>query len=151
MSDCEICARGSDGRGHPGSVGGNVYEDQHWHAHHAPVTMASLGQLFLVSRRHFLDFSEMTPDEATSYGRVLRALYAALKQVVDAERVCLRVTLEGVPHFHTWLFTRRRGEAERGIAFMAAERSCSEAAALAVVGRLRDVLASRTLNQDGRT
>ena len=144
MTGCELCARGSDGQQHPGSVGGNVYEDEHWYAYHAPVTIASLGQFFLVSKRHFLDFSEMTPAEAASYGRVLQALYAALKQVVDAERVYLRVTLEGVPHFHAWLFPRRHGETERGMAFMAAERSCSEAEAMAVVGRLREVLASRS-------
>ena len=141
--ECEICARGGDGRLHPGSVGGNVYEDDYWYAYHAPATVASLGQLFLVSKRHVLDFAEMTPDEAASYGRVLQALYAALKQVVDAERVYLRVTLEGVPHFHTWLFPRGRHETERGTAFMAAERSCTEADALAVVGRLREALASR--------
>ena len=101
------------------------------------------GSYFLVSKRHVLDFAEMTPDEAASYGRVLQALYAALKQVVDAERVYLRVTLEGVPHFHTWLFPRRREDTERGTAFMAAERSCTEADALAVVRRLREALASR--------
>lgn len=143
MTACEICARGGDGRQHPGAVGGNLYGDEHWYAYHAPVTIASLGQLFLVSRRHFLDFSEMTPDEAASYGRALQALYTALKQVVDAERIYVWVTLEGIPHFHTWLVPRPRTATERAMAFMAAERSCSEADALAVVGRLRDVLASR--------
>ena len=144
MTVCEICARCSDGRHRPGSVGGNVYEDEPWYAYHAPVTTASLGQLFLVSKRHVLDFSEMTPDEAASYGRVLQALYTALKQVVDAKRIYVRVTLEGIPHFHTWLVPRPRTATERAMAFMAAERSCSEADALAVVGRLRYVLASRT-------
>src|SRR5215213_3575803 len=102
MTACEICARGADGRQHPGTVGGNVYEDEHWYAYHAPPTISTLGQLFLASKRHFLDFSEMTPAEAASYGQVLKALFAALKHVVDAERIYSRVTLEGVAHFHTW-------------------------------------------------
>lgn len=144
MTGCEICARSGDGQQHPGSVGGNVYEDEHWYAYHAPVTMACIGQLLLVSKRHVLDFAEMTPAEAASYGQVLTILFAALKQVVGAERVYLRVTLEGVPHFHTWLFPRPPDATERGMAFMAAERSCSEAEALAVVGRLGEVLASRS-------
>jgi diadenosine tetraphosphate (Ap4A) HIT family hydrolase len=143
-SDCLICARGGDGRLHEGSVGGNVYEDDLWYAYHAPAATAVLGQLFLVSKRHFLDFAEMTPDEAASYGRVLQALYAALKQMVDAERVYARTTVEGVPHFHTWLFPRPRGEAVRGMQFMAGEHTCTEEAALAVADRLRAVLAGQT-------
>jgi diadenosine tetraphosphate (Ap4A) HIT family hydrolase len=139
--DCLICARGGDGRRHEGSVGGNVYEDEHWYAYHAPAATAALGQLFLVSKRHVLDFAEMTPAEAASYGRVLRVLYAALKQAVDAERVYARVTVEGVPHFHTWLFPRPREEAARGVRFMAGEHACTEEAALAVVDRLRAALA----------
>lgn len=141
MTTCEICARGGDGRRHPGSVGGNVYEDELWYAYHAPPGIATLGQLFLVSKRHFLDFAEMTPAEAASYGRVLQALYAALKQVADAERVYLQVTLEGIPHFHTRLIPRPRDAAERGRAFIAGERSCAEADALAVATRLREALA----------
>jgi diadenosine tetraphosphate (Ap4A) HIT family hydrolase len=137
-SDCLICARCGDGRLHEGSVGGNVYEDEHWYVYHAPIRTAALGQLFLVSRRHFLDFAEMTSAEAASYGRVL---YAALKEVVDAERVYARVTVEGVPHFHTWLFPRPREEAARGVRFMAGEHACTEVAALAVVERLRATLA----------
>jgi diadenosine tetraphosphate (Ap4A) HIT family hydrolase len=143
VADCLICARGGDGRRHDGSVGGNVYEDEHWYAYLAPATTAALGQLFLVSKRHFLDFAEMTPDEAASYGRVLRALYASLKRVLNAERVYARVTVEGVPHFHTWLFPRPRGEAARGMRFMAAEHACTEAEALVVAERLRAVLSHR--------
>jgi diadenosine tetraphosphate (Ap4A) HIT family hydrolase len=143
VTDCLICTRGGEGRQHEGSVGGNVYEDEHWYAYHAPVTTAALGQLFLVSKRHFLDFAEMTTGESESYGRVLQALYAALKRVVHAERVYARTTVEGVPHFHTWLFPRPRGEAARGMQFMDGEHSCTEEAALAVAERLRAVLAGQ--------
>jgi diadenosine tetraphosphate (Ap4A) HIT family hydrolase len=141
---CLICARGGDGANHEGSVGGNVYEDEHWYAYHAPPKTSAVGQLFLVSKRHVLDFSGMTPDEAASYGRVLGALFAALKQAVDAERVYLRVTIEGVPHFHTWIFPRPRDAAMRGTAFLNAVHSCTETDALAAVARIRATLACRT-------
>lgn len=138
--DCVICARLRDGRPHEGSVGGTLYEDSHWYAYHAPVASATPGQLFLVSKRHYLDFAEMTPDEATSYGLVLRRLYAVLKRATGAERVYAQVTLEGVPHFHAWLIPRPADVTERGCDYITSERSCTEANALAVIGQLRDAL-----------
>ena len=123
-------------------MGGYVYEDEHWYAYHAPVATASLGQLFLVSKRHFLDFTEMTADEAASYGSVLGRLGAALKQVVQAERVYVLVTLEGMPHFHAWLIPRKVGVEERGWALVTSPRACSADDALRVVRDLRGVLTS---------
>ena len=138
---CVICARFREGRPHDGSVGGYLYDDEHWYAYHAPVQSATPGQLFLVSKRHFLDFAEMTPGEAASYGLVLRTLYAALKRVVQAERVYAYVGLEGVPHFHVWLIPRGRDAAERGWAFITQDRSCGDDEARAVVEQLRTTLA----------
>jgi diadenosine tetraphosphate (Ap4A) HIT family hydrolase len=123
-------------------VGGYVYEDAHWLAYHAPVATSTLGQLFLISRRHFLDFSEMTIPEAASYGSVVGRLVAALKRAVQAERVYTVVTLEGVPHFHTWLIPRRIGQEARGWSFIRSERSCSGEDALRVVAELRGLLTS---------
>ncbi len=139
-AECVICARFREGRPHDGSVGGYLYDDEHWYAYHAPAPSATLGQLFLISKRHFLDFTEMTPAEAASYGLVLRTLYAALKQVVQAERVYAHVGLEGVPHFHVWLIPRGRDVGERGWAFITKDRSCTEADARAVAEQLRAVL-----------
>jgi diadenosine tetraphosphate (Ap4A) HIT family hydrolase len=129
---------------HDGSVGGYVYEDAHWYAYHAPVATSSLGQLFLISRRHFLDFTEMTSAEASSYGPLLGRLVAAIKRTVQAERVYTVVTLEGVPHFHTWLIPRRIGQEARGWSFIRRERSCSADDALRVVPELRALLAPST-------
>ncbi len=141
--ECVICARCQECRPHDGSVGGYLYEDEHWYAYHAPVHSATLGQLFLISKRHFLDFAEMTPAEAASYGLVLRSLYAALKQIVQAERVYAHVSLEGIPHFHVWLIPRGTDALERGWAFITRDHSCAADEALAVVKRLRAALASQ--------
>ena len=73
---CEICARLQGERPQEEPPAGYLYEDRHWLVYHAPVERAMLGQLFLLSRRHFLDFAEMTADEATSYGVIMRALLA---------------------------------------------------------------------------
>ncbi len=142
-ASCVICARFREGRPHEGSVGGCLYEDGYWSAYHAPVQSSTLGQLFLVSKRHFLDFAEMTPAEAASYGCVLRELYGALKRVVPAERVYAYVGLDGVPHFHAWLIPRGPEAEERGWAYIAGERSCTEADAREVSARLRDELKDR--------
>ena len=141
--DCQICARGGDGARHPGTVGGNVYEDAWWYSYHAPPSMATLGQLFLVSKRHLLDFAEMRADEAASYGGVLARLVAATKQTVDAERVYAITTIEGIPHFHVWLVPRPQVEPLRGWAFVASGRSCAEAEALTVAERLRELMMGR--------
>lgn len=34
--ECVICARFREGRPHDGSVGGYLYDDEHWYAYHAP-------------------------------------------------------------------------------------------------------------------
>ena len=138
--ECAICARWRDRRPHEGSVGGLVYEDDHWYAYHAPVATAALGHLFLASERHFLDFAEMPPAEAASYGPVLGRRCAALKRVVQAERIYTLVTVEGVPHFHAWLIPRKRGLEERGWALITSPRSCSVDDALRVAAELRDLL-----------
>ena len=143
---CVICERYRGERPNERPIGGYVYQDDHWYAYHAPIAKATLGQLFLVSTRHFLDYAEMTADEAQSYGVVLRRLVAALKDVVQAERVYTLVTLEGIPHFHVWLIPRYRDQTERGWSLITRERSCSEADALAVVTQLREALAEEMLH-----
>jgi diadenosine tetraphosphate (Ap4A) HIT family hydrolase len=142
LTPCLICARDGDGRRHEGSVGGNVYEDDRFYAYHAPPAISTLGQLFVVAKRHFLDFAEMAPEETASFGPILTRLCTAIKQTVDAERVYVQVTIEGVPHFHAWLIPRPKASPLRGRDFVGSARSCSDADALAVVDRLRAALSS---------
>ena len=139
--DCVICARLRAQPANEEPIGGYVYEDEHWIAYHAPCDRSVLGQLFVVSRRHFLDFAEMTESEAASYGQVLRKLYGAMKHVLGAERVYSLITLEGVPHFHVWLIPRTFESLERGwdliYQVMKGERSCLDADACEMVAQLR--------------
>jgi diadenosine tetraphosphate (Ap4A) HIT family hydrolase len=77
--------------------GGYVYGDEHWRVCHAPAEMAVPGQLFVESRRHFLDFAEMTAEEAASLGPLLARLVAVGKAVTGAERIYVLTMLDGGP------------------------------------------------------
>lgn len=91
----------------------------------------------------------MTDAEAVSYGTILRRITTAIKQAVPAERVYALVTLEGIPHFHAWLIPRGPGVPERGWAYVASDRSCSEAEALDAVEGIRRALVNE--REDVRT
>lgn len=139
--DCRICARRRGECPDEEPIGGYVYQDEYWYAYHAPSDRSVLGQLFLVSQRHFLDFAEMSSDEAATYGAVVKKLNRAMRQVLDAERVYALVTLEGVPHFHVWLIPRQAGSVDRNWDLinrvMNHERSCIETEVRDIVAKLR--------------
>lgn len=116
--ECGICARRTSNRPEDAPVGGFVYDDDCWSAYHAPLKQAVPGQLFLVSKRHFLDAAEMQPDEAASLGGVLGKLTQALKQGIGAERVYTVTVVERTPHWHTWLIPRPADSQSRGTAYL---------------------------------
>jgi diadenosine tetraphosphate (Ap4A) HIT family hydrolase len=134
-------------RPHEYPPAGYFYEDENWLAYHAPVESATLGQLFLIAKRHYLDFTDMTSDEAASFGIVLRSLYAAMKQVTQAERIYAQVMLEGISHFHVWLVPRRKDDIVRGRDFIAMERSCAPADVHVVVAQLRKRLSVQAVRE----
>jgi diadenosine tetraphosphate (Ap4A) HIT family hydrolase len=104
-------------------------------------------QLFVISKRHYLDFAEMMADEAATFGTVMRSLYAAMRQVTQAERIYAQVMLEGIPHFHVWFVPQRKDDTVRGRDFIAMDRTCSAVDAHTVVAQLRKQLISQA---DGR-
>lgn len=138
LDDCFICRKHAGMEGQP--PGGYVLADGHWRVCHAPLTMGGAGTLIVESRRHYLDYADMTDDEAASLGALLRRLYAALKQVTGAERVYSLATMEGAAHLHMWLAPRPPDAPTRGLAYLASDASCSEEAALATVRALRAIL-----------
>jgi diadenosine tetraphosphate (Ap4A) HIT family hydrolase len=139
--DCFICRKHADWEAQP--PGGYLYEDAHWKVGHGPSQMVGLGTLVIESARHYLDFAEMTTDEATSYGPLLARLYVALKAETGAERIYTAVFMEGASHFHAWLHPRLPGEQVRGPALLMLDYNvpCDEAAATRLVVALRARLA----------
>ena len=137
--DCFLCQK------HAGRVapppGGYIYEDTHWLVCHAPVDKGPLGTLFIESQRHILDFAEADENELTSYGPLLKKVYAVLKSLTGAERIYQIVFLEGIPHFHAWLVPRREGD-EKGVPFIAKDIVCDQEEAEKLVEALRQALNS---------
>jgi len=138
-ADCFIC-RKQRAEVAP-SPGGYLWEDKTWLVCHAPAEIAGAGTLILESRQHFLDLEDMPADERVSFGPVLSRLYPAIRRGTGAERVYLLSTMGGVAHFHAWLVPWWAGSALRGPEYLAAERSCSVAEAIAASQRIRAALA----------
>ena len=138
METCFLCGKHTGQETAP--PGGYIYEDAHWMVCHAPEKLGPLGTLFVESRRHFLDYAEMTEEESSSLGSVMRKIYLALRLHTDAERIYQVTLMDGVPHFHSWLVPRRKGDTERGMKFLARDDSCTEEDAIALANKLREAL-----------
>ena len=136
METCFICRKHNGQEAVP--PGGYIYEDEHWMVCHAPAELGPLGTLFIESKRHFLDFAEMTDEESASLGNVMRKIYQALKTHTNAERIYQVTLIDGVPHFHSWLVPRRKDDIERGMKFLARDDSCSEEDAMVLAEKLRE-------------
>ena len=138
METCFIC-RKHDGQ-EAAPPGGYIYEDEYWMVCHAPGKLGPLGTLFIESGRHFLDYSEMTPEESETLGVVLKKVYAAIKAHTDAERIYQLTTMEGQPHFHCWIVRRGKDISEKGLNFFARDDSCSDEEASALAEQLREAM-----------
>jgi diadenosine tetraphosphate (Ap4A) HIT family hydrolase len=138
VENCFICRKHKGGEAAP--PGGYIYEDDHWMVCHAPGKLGPLGTLFIESKRHFLDYAEMTDEESASLGDVMRKIYYALKLHTNAERIYQVTLMEGVPHFHSWLVPRRKEDAKRGMKFLAGNDSCDEKDAIELANALREAL-----------
>lgn len=138
MDTCFICRKHKGEEAAP--PGGYIYEDEHWMVCHAPGNLGPLGTLFIESRRHFLDYSEMTLEEAASLGKLLKRMYQALRVHTEAERIYQLSTMEGQPHLHMWLVARRKDIPERGLKFLARDDSCEEQDAIALAEKIRSSL-----------
>lgn len=138
MEECFICRKHNGQEAAP--PGGYIYEDEHWMVCHASGKLGPLGTLFLESKRHFLDYAEMTDEESDSLGMVLRKIYDALKLHTSAERIYQVTLMEGVPHFHSWLVPRRKEDIERGMKFLARDDSCRDEEANALADKLREAM-----------
>ena len=140
MDTCFVCRKHQGKEASP--PGGYIYEDEHWMVCHAPGKLGPLGTLFIESKRHFLDYAEMTDEETTTLGSVMRKIYSALKLHTQAERVYQITMMDGAPHFHSWLVPRRISDPEKGMKFLARDDTCSDEDAVALVNQLRETMKS---------
>jgi len=128
MDSCFICRKHNGGENAP--PGGYIYEDEHWTLCHAPAKIGPLVTLSIESRRHFLDYAEMTAEESASIGIVLSKVYAALRANMEVERLYQLSTMEGQPHYHCWIVPR-------GLKFLARDDSCNEKDVIALANYVK--------------
>jgi diadenosine tetraphosphate (Ap4A) HIT family hydrolase len=138
MDTCFICRKHNGQEATP--PGGYIYEDEHWKVCHAPGKLGPLGTLFIESKRHFLDYAEMTDEESTSLGTVMRKIYYALKLHTGAERVYQVTLMEGVPHYHSWLVPHHKEDTEKGMKFLSRDDSCSDEDAAVLANQVREAM-----------
>ena len=136
MDTCFLCRKHIGQEIAPPS--GYIYEDEYWMVCHAQPHMGPLGTLFIESRRHFLDYAEMTDEESASLGNIMRKVYAALRIQTEAERIYQVTLLEGIPHFHSWLVPRRKDDTEKGMKFLTQDDVCNEEDAITLAKKLRE-------------
>ncbi len=136
--NCVIC------RKHDGlelvPPGGYIHEDEYWMVCHADTKWGPLGTLLIESRRHFLDYSEMTSEESTSLGGLLKRVYQALRELTGAERIYQLSTMERQPHLHIWIVPRHKDAAEKGLKYLGRDDTCEETDAIVLANKLRESL-----------
>ncbi len=98
------------------------------------------GTLLIESRRHFLDYADFEPAEATTLGPLINRLTGPLKEATGAPRIHLFSCMEGTEHFHVWLVPRIAGETS-GRTFIADPGYCTPVEAAEVIARVRLALA----------
>lgn len=140
VPSCFLCEKHAGKKASP--PGGYIYEDEFWLVCHFPANQSSLGHLVIESKRHFLDFSEMTDDEAHTYGILAKKLYAVLKELTNAERVYSFVMLEGVPHFHAHFLPRESESETKGFTFVTEQKSCDEGDVVFLASKMHEILSS---------
>jgi diadenosine tetraphosphate (Ap4A) HIT family hydrolase len=128
-SDCNICRKqdglktGSELLDTP-RPGGYIVEGEQFLVEHAPVQESSAGTVIVESRRHLLDFAEMTPAELAEFGSILHRLVPAIKAATEVQRVYFLAVMERAPHFHLWLVPKKGDGELRGVAYLAQQKRC---------------------------
>ena len=97
--ECEACALSRGNRELPGGL---IHERDGWRVEHC-VGPLGLGTLIVKPSRHVTAVADLTDDETTSLGALLRDASAAAAALTDADQVynCLWSHAGGVPvHIH---------------------------------------------------
>ncbi|MFC6084060.1 HIT family protein [Sphaerisporangium aureirubrum] len=143
MTDDRTCPYCDLGISTEVSSGEWVHRDEFWLVQHGPLDTSRPGTVKIVSRRHYIDFADMTSTEAASFGHLLNRLDIALRATTDAERVHLVSTRDRVQHFHAWLYPRPASHPLRGTDFLNAPQTSDAAQAEHAAQAIRHHLATQ--------
>jgi histidine triad (HIT) family protein len=100
---CPIC---DEVEGRISAPGGPIYDDGLWLVSHHTGRYTDPGELLVKLRRHVESVAELSLEEASMLGPVLRAATAAVTRVVRPERVYLASFGERVRHVHFYVLPR---------------------------------------------
>jgi len=102
---CVSC-RTLSGEAHP--PGGIIYENAHWVVFLRSRPPLTLGQGFIVLKRHCEDVATLTVEEAATLGEVMRRTAVTYMRVLDPERVHFGLYAEEIRHIHLHVLPRTR-------------------------------------------
>jgi len=99
---CGICS---------GQATSAVWSDDNWSLH-PPVGGSLRGAVWLASRVHVDSFSDLPPQVAADFGRVVAKVERGILSLGDVARVHLYRWGDGGSHFHVWMLPRPLGMLE---------------------------------------
>lgn len=107
--DCQICAKH---RGEGPLVGEVIWSDEQVLVTHVPVDAtgtATLGYVFVETRRHVAFLDALTEIESAAVARAAWRAARGIRSELAPEFVFTAVVGLGIPHFHQHLIPRYRG------------------------------------------
>jgi diadenosine tetraphosphate (Ap4A) HIT family hydrolase len=143
-TSCLVCAKYAGDpvpawAGYPVPPGGHLIDNGMWRVGHGPTPYWPAGTLLIESYRHFVDYADFEPEEAATFGPMIKLLTGPLKEATGAPRVHLFACMEGTEHFHTWLVPRT-GEHASGRTFIGNPGYSTPVEAEEVIGRVRKAM-----------
>ncbi len=142
--DCLVCGKYAGEAvpawaGFPVPPGGHLIDDGTWRVGHGPTPYWPAGTLLIESHRHFLDYADFSPEEASTLGPLVQRLTGPLKEATGAPRVHIFSCMEGTEHFHLWMVPRVIGRVS-GRTFIADPGYCTPVEAEEVISRVRQAM-----------
>jgi diadenosine tetraphosphate (Ap4A) HIT family hydrolase len=142
MAGCFACDVNA---GREPAPGGPIYRDDLWLADHG-VDRFVRGNVVLKPLRHVDELADLLPDEAATFGPVMRTILAAMRAALVTERIYVCSFAETVHHLHFHLLPRYADMPGLGpdlVSDLFAGRwSCSLGEAEDAADRIRAALAS---------
>jgi diadenosine tetraphosphate (Ap4A) HIT family hydrolase len=156
---CDIC-RIHESAAQPGSefAALECHRGQHWIVRHHPLPAPLVGWTFLCAERHVQGAADFSDAEADGFGRALRTVSRAIREITGCDRVYAIAFGQGAPHLHMHLIprfdaveaTRAWQVADWYRAVERGEHAPADPVAVAhFVGRLREILVKSPLGKRG--
>ena len=122
--------------------GGMIYEETYWAVSHGLNPIALPGWLIVAPRRHCEHIAELTGEEMTAFGPLLRQTTRALTRVAQPAKIHIYSMGEVVKHVHFYVVPRYEwmpagGSAVLELAFRDRRWECSATEAAAIADQVR--------------